>query len=219
VQIGSGEHGTTILVTVSEKTWPQVVVRRPVSSLAASPALALVAVLLGCLVLLSGCGGPATYRNDTYRFSIDVHRPLQEWRSADTAGGRGFQVAFVDPDGAESGERHLDSLTVTAVTSSVKATVDELPRLRTELGELATKMVDSLGSESASGKPSNVSVGGLPGVVVAYATTIGGRRVVGWQYLLVGSGYTYGLNAGATGSDWNRLRPVFERSIRSFSTD
>jgi len=190
--------------------------RRLVSFVAPAAALCAAAGALAVIVLLSGCGGPTTYRNDTYRFSIDVHPPLEEWKSAGAAAGRGFEVAFVDPGGATSGDRHLDALTVTAVTSSQSVTIDQLPQLRADLGKLATTMVASLGTDTKSGAPSNVSVGGLPGIVVAYATTIGGSRVVGWQYLLVGSGYTYGLNAGAAGGDWNRLRPAFERTIDSF---
>jgi len=185
---------------------------------AAFVALAVAAALAAGL-WLAACGGPTTYRNDTYRFSIDVHTPLVEWKSAGTAAGRGFQVAFVDPDGATtSDDRHLDALTVTAVTSSRSVTIDELPQLRADLGKLAAKIVATLGTDTTAGAPADANVGGLPGVVVAYATTVDGRRVVGWQYLLVGNGYTYGLNAGATGSDWPGLRAAFERSIQSFST-
>ena len=189
-------------------------VRRVASFVAlAAVAAAALAASLG----LAACGGPTTYRNDTYRFSLDVHPPLKEWKSASTAAGQGFEVAFVDPDGATSGDRHLDALTVTAVTSSRNPTIDDLPQLRADLGSLAGKMVASLGTDTQAGEASPANVGGLPGVVVAYATTIDGRRVVGWQYLLVANGYTYGLNAGAAGSDWNRLRPAFERTIESFS--
>ena len=187
------------------------------------PSFALAITCLALLAaagttLLAACGGPTRYRNDTYRFSLKVDRPLVEWRSSGTAEGRGFQVAFVDPDGAKAGDRHLDALTVTAVTSPTSVTIDQLDKLRAALGELAVKMVQSLGTDTSTGSSSAVSVGGLPGIVVPYATTIGGQRVVGWQYLLVGGGHTYGLNAGAAGADWNRLRPVFEKAVQSFAT-
>jgi len=186
--------------------------------------VARIAALVGAVVLLvvaaggaAACGGPAgplRYSNATYGISLRVDRRLTEWRTA-SAGGA-FEVSFVDTAGAIVAGRHLDALTVSLVDTGNLPSGQQAAQLQSALRALGTTMVDKLGANAQSGTVSGVSLNGLDGVVVPYAVTVSGRRVVGWLYLLTGSGRIYALTAGATAARWSFYRPIFSQAIGSF---
>ncbi len=182
-------------------------------------ALAATTLLAAVLVVVSGCGGtPGVYTNDTYGFSLHVARPLVEWRTASASGDTAFQVSFVDEGGARAGERYLDSLTVAVVRTGAQVGADQLTQVRAALRSLGARMAGRLGQDLQAQAPSDVSLNGVPGIVLPFAVTISGQRVVGWEYLLAGNGRVYVLTASATAGHWGADEPLFERAITSFKT-
>ena len=177
-------------------------------------ALALAAALLA--VGAGACGGPAgplRYHNAAHGISLNVDRRLTEWRTA-SAGGA-FEVSFVDTAGTVVNGRHLDALTVSLVDTGATPPGQQAA-LTSALRALGTTMVGKLGTNAQVGTISDVSLNGLSGVVVPYSVTVSGRPVVGWLYLLSGSGHIYALTAGATAASWGTYRPIFYRAIGSF---
>jgi len=157
--------------------------------------------------------GSLHYHNATYGVSITVDRRLTAWRTA-SAGGA-FEVSFVDAAGAIVNGRHLDALTVSLVDTGATPPGQQAA-LTSALRALGTTMVGKLGTNAQVGTVSDVSLNGLTGVVVPYGVTVSGRPVVGWLYLLSGSGHIYALTAGATAAKWDTYRPIFYRAIGSF---
>ena len=182
----------------------------------------LAALVLSAATLVVGAGGaaacggpagPALYHNATYGISIRVDRRLTEWRTA-SAGGA-FEVSFVDTAGAVVDGRHLDALTVSLVDTGATPPGQQAA-LTSALRALGTTMIGKLGTNAQVGTVSDVSLNGLTGIVVPYGVTVSGRPVVGWLYLLSGSGHIYALTAGATAASWSTYRPIFYRAIGSF---
>jgi uncharacterized protein YfiM (DUF2279 family) len=186
--------------------------------------LAVVALsAVAALVLAAGCGGQAAttrgvdhYANAGFHFSLDVDRRLTEWRSATAASGAAFEVAFVDAAGARAGGRHLDALTVSVVDTGTSPTSAEAAQLTASLRTLGAAMVAKMGSDAQAGDPSQVTVNGHAGVVVPFAVTVSGQRLVGWLYLFAAGGHIYALTASARSDHWSADSPLFVRAIDSF---
>ncbi len=193
-----------------------------VATLATVAASTLVTVLM--VIVLTGCGsspsataaGPYHYANAAYHFSLDVDRRFTQWRSATAGGGAAFEVAFVDAAGARAGARHLDALTVSVVDTGTTPTGSEAAQLTASLSTLGATMVSKMGSDAQAGDASQVTVNGVAGVVVPFAVTVAGQRLVGWLYLFASGGHIYALTANATSAHWSADSPLFVRAIDSF---
>jgi hypothetical protein len=192
--------------------------RRPLSSVPRNAArAALVAAALAVVLAAASCGATAThYANAAYGFSLTIDRPFVEWRTASTGVAAAFQVAFIDPQGAQIGGRHLDSLTVSVVKTGDTPSADQNAQLRASLRALGARMIGALGQDVRITTPSDVSLNGVSGVVLPYAATIAGKPVVGWEYLLAARGRVYTILAGAAADHWKTDEPVFRRAISSF---
>jgi hypothetical protein len=173
--------------------------------------------------MAAGCGGQAAtsqgvdhYTNGGFHFSLDIDRRLTEWRSATAASGAAFEVAFVDAAGARAGGRHLDALTVSVVDTGTSPTSAEAAQLTASLRTLGAAMVAKMGSDAQAGDPSQVTVNGHAGVVVPFAVTVSGQRLVGWLYLFAAGGHIYALTASARSDHWSADSPLFVRAIDSF---
>jgi hypothetical protein len=167
----------------------------------------------------TGCGATAIrYVNADYGFSLTVDHPFVPWRTASTGAEAAFQVAFVDPGGAHAGDRHLDSLTVSVVTTGATSSGDQLTQLRAALRALGARMIGALGQNVRIASPSDVSLNGATGVVLPYAVTIAGTPVIGWEYLLTAHGKVYTILVGSSAGHWKANEPVFRRAVNSFRT-
>lgn len=196
-----------------------------VPAVAALCAAVTVCAVAALAVAAAGCdsGSPATaaggvdhYANTPYHFSLDVDRPFTKWRSATAAGGAAFEVAFVDAAGARAGARHLDALTVSVVDTGTTPTGSEAAQLTASLRTLGAAMVAKMGPDAQAGDSSQVTVNGVAGVVVPFAVTVSGQRLVGWLYLFASGGHIYALTANATTGHWSADSPLFVRAIDSF---
>jgi hypothetical protein len=77
-------------------------------------------------------------------------------------------------------------------------------------------MIGALGQDVRIAAPSDVTLNGATGVVLPYAVTIGGRPVVGWEYLLSAQGRVFTILAGSVAGHWKTNEPIFRRAITSF---
>lgn len=199
--------------STSPRSWPAAIVL----------AVAVLGAVAALVLAAAGCGGRdapaqgvAHYANAGFHFSLDVDRRLTEWRSATSAGGGAFEVAFVDAAGARAGRRHLDALTVSVVDTGTSPTNEQAAQLDASLGTLGATMVSKMGSQGQAGDPAQATVNGHTGVVVPFAVTVSGQRLMGWLYLFTAGGHIYSLTASATTGHWGVDSPLFIRAIDSF---
>jgi hypothetical protein len=190
---------------------------RTVTTIAAAT-LAVLAVAL----VLAGCGGgPTTYTNAKYNFSLvydsSVFKETTNASSSTSAGGSSvFEVAFADPNGTEIDGKARDGMLVSVYKLNATITPAMMPLVQQELEKILPQLEQSLGNKGSIGDLQAVSVNGTKGFTAPAEYTQGGTAFKANLYFLVSGDQEYQLQCQSAASRWSEMEPYFNDMVASF---
>lgn len=180
--------------------------------------LALVAIVL----VLAGCGGgPTTYTNSQYHFSLvydsSVFQETTNGSSDVTAGASAAaHVAFADPNGTMVGGKARDGLLVSIYKLNTTITPAMMPAVQKELEGILPQLQKSLGKNGSIGSIKAVTINGTKGFEAPARYVEGGKAFKADLYFMISGNLEYQLQCQAAVSTWSKMDPYFKDMVASF---
>jgi len=185
-------------------------------------AVATLALLAGVTVLASCGGGPTTYTNEKYGFSLvydsSVFQEAEDAAISSSNAGPGsvYNVGFADPDGTMIDDRARDGLLVSVYQLNATITPELMPAVQEELEKLLPRLEQALGQDGSIEDLEPVTVNGVEGFTAPASYVEEGTKFRAVMYFLISGDLEYQVQAQAAASRWGELEPYFTDMIDSF---
>lgn len=178
--------------------------------------------ILAVALVLSGCGGgPTTYTNAKYNFSLvydsSVLQETTNASSSSTAGASSvFEVAFADPNGTKIGGKARDGMLVSVYKLNTTITPAMMPLVQKELEKIIPQLEQGLGKNASISAIQPVTVNGTNGFQASAKYTEGGTAFKADLYFLISGDLEYQLQCQSAVSAWGKMQPHFKDMVASF---
>ena len=187
-------------------------------------ALLLAAAALA--VMLAACGGEpdadepsgeaTPYTNAVYGFTLSYSEPLGVV-TMDPPAGEAYAIAFADKEGTLVNDQYANGLRVSVLEMDQVIEAADVPKLEKEIAAVIKEMIADLPEGETTGEVTAVTVNGTPGYVVDYESAISGERGLGRLYVLIKGDKEYHLTLQAVAADWEKLEPILEKTVQTFT--
>ena len=165
-------------------------------------------------------GGPTTYTNDKYGFTITYDGQFTQGEPVAGTGAGGssvFDVVFADKSGAKIADAYVDAVQVSVYELTQEITPSDVPALKSELKGVVDQLMGTLENGTVVEPLSPIVVNGVPGFGFKYTYTESGTELTAVTFFLVKGKYEYQITAQATTENWDGLKAKLEAAAKSFT--